>query len=221
MSKLKIIVLIYVMSLMSIQSAFAGRGCCSHHRGVAGCDTRVGRQICRDGTLSPSCTCEKIASTEENYSKEVETANILREMDKSSFRKNRTALDDSYLKDALKKPGAKKLADGIIYFETVPGSGATPASTDTVKVYTQGFYVTGAKWLPEAEKPAELIPDKLIPCMKAAIMQMKPGGECKVVCSSAFAFGDKGQMPVVYPGATVIFKLRLVSFQETPANNKP
>lgn len=34
----------------------ARRGCCSHHGGVAGCSSS-GRQICRDGTLSPSCTC--------------------------------------------------------------------------------------------------------------------------------------------------------------------
>jgi hypothetical protein len=34
----------------------AQRGCCSHHGGVAGC-TNSGNQLCRDGTLSPSCTC--------------------------------------------------------------------------------------------------------------------------------------------------------------------
>lgn len=35
---------------------YAGRGCCSHHGGVAGCHSS-GKQICNDGTLSPSCTC--------------------------------------------------------------------------------------------------------------------------------------------------------------------
>lgn len=35
---------------------YAQRGCCSHHGGVAGCNSN-GRQVCRDGTLSPSCTC--------------------------------------------------------------------------------------------------------------------------------------------------------------------
>lgn len=34
----------------------ARRGCCSWHGGVAGCSAN-GRQICRDGTLSPTCTC--------------------------------------------------------------------------------------------------------------------------------------------------------------------
>lgn len=35
---------------------FGKSGCCSHHGGVAGCNSS-GRQVCRDGTLSPSCTC--------------------------------------------------------------------------------------------------------------------------------------------------------------------
>lgn len=33
------------------------RGCCSWHDGVCGCTG--GRQQCCDGTLSPSCTCNK------------------------------------------------------------------------------------------------------------------------------------------------------------------
>ena len=37
-------------------SVSAQRGCCSRHGGVAGCNEE-GRTICKDGTLSPSCTC--------------------------------------------------------------------------------------------------------------------------------------------------------------------
>lgn len=32
------------------------RGCCSHHKGVCGCEG--GRAKCCDGTLSPSCGCD-------------------------------------------------------------------------------------------------------------------------------------------------------------------
>lgn len=31
------------------------RGCCSHHKGVCGCEK--GRVKCCDGTMSPSCRC--------------------------------------------------------------------------------------------------------------------------------------------------------------------
>jgi len=33
-----------------------GRGCCSHHQGVCGCEG--GRAKCCDGSLSPSCGCD-------------------------------------------------------------------------------------------------------------------------------------------------------------------
>jgi hypothetical protein len=32
-----------------------GRGCCSWHGGECGCQN--GRDVCCDGTLSPTCTC--------------------------------------------------------------------------------------------------------------------------------------------------------------------
>lgn len=38
----------------------AKQGCCSHHGGVSGCDTSVGRYVCNDGTYSPSCGCSYI-----------------------------------------------------------------------------------------------------------------------------------------------------------------
>lgn len=39
----------------------AARGCCSHHGGVSGCSSS-GRQICNDGTLSPTCTCTPVVT---------------------------------------------------------------------------------------------------------------------------------------------------------------
>jgi len=50
-----ILAVVYFFSLPSV--VYARRGCCSWHGGVCGCDTRVGRQVCCDGTYSPTCTC--------------------------------------------------------------------------------------------------------------------------------------------------------------------
>ena len=52
----KIIMLCLSIFIFWPFSVQARRGCCSHHGGVAGCSSS-GRQICSDGTLSPSCTC--------------------------------------------------------------------------------------------------------------------------------------------------------------------
>jgi hypothetical protein len=41
---------------LSSSNVYARSGCCSWHSGVCGC-SQTGRQICCDGSLSPSCTC--------------------------------------------------------------------------------------------------------------------------------------------------------------------
>lgn len=51
------------ISFLLPKNIYAKSGCCSWHGGVAGCDTSVGRQVCNDGTYSPSCTCAYIPNT--------------------------------------------------------------------------------------------------------------------------------------------------------------
>ena len=55
-SRIKYEFVFLIIMLIFPVTANAQRGCCSHHGGVAGCSEN-GRQVCRDGTLSPSCTC--------------------------------------------------------------------------------------------------------------------------------------------------------------------
>lgn len=57
---MKKLILTFLILLMIIPcSVEAKSGCCSHHGGVAGCNSS-GRQICNDGTLSPTCTCTPV-----------------------------------------------------------------------------------------------------------------------------------------------------------------
>jgi len=50
----------------------ARRGCCSWHGGVAGCE--YDQVVCRDGTYSPSCTCEISKPTEDQQVNQSEDA---------------------------------------------------------------------------------------------------------------------------------------------------
>ena len=52
------IVLVFIMLFIPLKIE-AARGCCSHHGGVSGCSSS-GRQICNDGTLSPTSTCTPV-----------------------------------------------------------------------------------------------------------------------------------------------------------------
>lgn len=56
MKKYILVGLFFVAILFNVTKVEAQQGCCSHHGGVYGCNEN-GRTICKDGTLSPSCTC--------------------------------------------------------------------------------------------------------------------------------------------------------------------
>ena len=51
----KVVFLIMLLLCLNPISVFAQRGCCSSHGGVVGCSG--GRQLCEDGSLSPTCKC--------------------------------------------------------------------------------------------------------------------------------------------------------------------
>lgn len=51
----KVVCLLFLLVCFIPICVEARSGCCSHHGGVAGCSG--GRQVCNDGTLSPTCTC--------------------------------------------------------------------------------------------------------------------------------------------------------------------
>lgn len=58
MKKIILSVLIIAIAVIVFShNSLAERGCCSWHGGVCGCDSSVGRQLCCDGSLSPSCGC--------------------------------------------------------------------------------------------------------------------------------------------------------------------
>ena len=60
-------VIIIIFSII-IVPVYAQRGCCSHHGGVSSSCSN-GRQVCNDGSISPSCTCSGGANTSgNNYS---------------------------------------------------------------------------------------------------------------------------------------------------------
>ena len=64
------IIFLSIIILATCPLSYAKRGCCSWHGGVASCDFNVGRQVCRDGTYSPSCICEtKQQNTERKNNK--------------------------------------------------------------------------------------------------------------------------------------------------------
>jgi FKBP-type peptidyl-prolyl cis-trans isomerase FkpA len=153
------------------------------------------------------------------------------QVDIDAYREKAQALADKHISakaDAVKKEGqdfvdkvakekdATKTASGIVIRTITPGTGASPAPTDIVKVHYEGKLPDGKVFDSSIERkePAEFPLNQVVPCWTEAVQTMKKGGKAQVVCPSATAYGDRGQPPTIPGGATLSFEIELLDFHK-------
>ena len=118
----------------------------------------------------------------------------------------------AYLDKAAGEKGAKKLPSGVIVTTLKPGTGASPAATDKVKVHYHGTLPDGTVFDSSVQRnePATLPLDRVIKCWTEGVQQMKVGGKSRLVCPSDVAYGERGAPPRIRPGATLVFEVELL-----------
>lgn len=132
------------------------------------------------------------------------------------------AAGQTYLDKAAALPGAQKTTTGLVYIPVAEGKGATPERTDRVSVTYEGKLIDGTVFDSTAKHGGQPVPMNvagIIPCWTEALQLMKVGGKARVVCPSSLAYGDRGAMPTIMPGATLDFSIELVNIlpkQATP-----
>lgn len=117
----------------------------------------------------------------------------------------------AYLTKAAAQPGAVKTDSGLIYREDRPGTGASPKSTDTVKVNYRGTLVNGTEFDSSYKRnePAQFPLNGVIRCWTEGVQKMKVGGKSTLVCPSDLAYGEQGR-PSIPGGAALIFEVELL-----------
>jgi FKBP-type peptidyl-prolyl cis-trans isomerase FkpA len=117
----------------------------------------------------------------------------------------------AYLDKAASEPGAVKTESGLVYRDVTPGTGASPKTTDTVKVNYRGTLLDGTEFDSSYKRnePASFQLNGVIPCWTEGMQKMRVGGKAVLVCPSNLAYGDQGNSDIP-GGATLIFEVELL-----------
>jgi len=157
-----------------------------------------------DGVLN-----KKLAADPEQYADAVQALHGKR---LAALTEREKAAGTAFLAKAAAEKGATKTESGIVITTVKPGTGASPKSTDEVKVHYEGKLVDGKVFDSSIARgePATFPLDGVIPCWTEAVQTMKVGGKSRIVCPSELAYGERGSPPVIRSGATLVFDVELL-----------
>lgn len=105
-----------------------------------------------------------------------------------------------------------KTASGIAITTLKDGTGASPKSSETVKVHYRGTLENGKEFDSSYGRgqPATFPLNRVISCWTEGVQTMKVGGKAKLVCPSNLAYGSRGIPGTIPPDATLVFEVELL-----------
>jgi FKBP-type peptidyl-prolyl cis-trans isomerase FkpA len=126
------------------------------------------------------------------------------------------AQGQQFLDKAAQEQGSVKTPSGIVYTTLKPGTGASPARTDTVRVHYRGTLTNGTEFDSSIKRgqPAEFALNGVIPCWTEGVQKMKVGEKARLVCPSALAYGERGAPPDIPGNSTLIFEVELLEIKK-------
>ncbi len=123
-----------------------------------------------------------------------------------------TAQGDPLARAAAEK-GAVVTDSGLVFRALKEGAGASPLATDTVRVHYRGTFPDGREFDSSHARgqPASFPLNRVIKCWTEGLQRMKVGGQARLTCPAAIAYGERGagggQIP---PNAVLHFEVELL-----------
>lgn len=124
--------------------------------------------------------------------------------------------------DAVEAEGAQEappevvLPSGLRYHVLAAADGPRPKATDAVTVHYEGRLVDGTVFDSSRERglPTNFRLDQVIAGWTEALQLMSPGAKWRLTVPPELAYGDQGVGELIGPGATLIFDVELLDFEE-------
>ncbi|MDK9723280.1 MAG: FKBP-type peptidyl-prolyl cis-trans isomerase [Sterolibacteriaceae bacterium MAG5] len=113
---------------------------------------------------------------------------------------------------AAKEPGAIVAPSGLVFRSLKDGTGASPATTDVVRVHYKGMFPDGREFDSSYGRgqPTEFPLNRVIKCWTEGVQHIKVGGKAKLTCPPSIAYGARGAGNVIPPNATLLFEIELL-----------
>ena len=105
--------------------------------------------------------------------------------------------------------------EGLFYVMETVGTGANPATSNTVTVHYEGFLLNGDKFDSSRDRAqtATFPLTQVIRGWQIGIPLFKTGGRGKLILPSSLGYGAQGSGNSIPPNAVLIFDVELFSFQ--------
>ena len=115
---------------------------------------------------------------------------------------------EAFLAENGKRDGVVTTESGLQYEVMTEGTGASPLTTDKVKVNYKGTLVDGTVF--DQGEGVEFFANRLIPSWVEALPLMKEGSKWKIYSPAKLAYGESGTGNIP-PNSTLIFEMELLS----------
>ena len=122
-----------------------------------------------------------------------------------------------FLSENKNKEGVVELPSGLQYKIIKEGTGESPKATDKVTVHYHGTLIDGTVFDSSYDRgqPSSFALNQVIKGWTEGLQLMKTGAVYEFYIPSDLAYGDRSMGGSIYPGATLIFKVELISIGAT------
>jgi FKBP-type peptidyl-prolyl cis-trans isomerase FkpA len=110
---------------------------------------------------------------------------------------------------------SETLPSGVVVAHLKPGQGAAPSAGSVVRVNYRGTLPNGTEFDSSYKRnePISFSLRQVIPCWTQGVQKMKVGGQARLTCPAATAYGARGVPGVIPPNTALTFEVELLAIE--------